>query len=189
MENWCYSALCALPLKTKHFPRLFALVLYPSAVTSISAMFLYPKAPVPSVTNFRVIEEGLFSLKVAWTPSLGKVEGYRIYIPKGEFRLDSFLLEFALKGAVTQGHERCHYGPQSSLVQVSVFQTMWFLQNRAEFIEGLSVEEQGRDNAENALYPFALSHSDHGCFSCSSACFGVDEGEFKPFIWSALTSV
>uniref|UniRef100_A0A8D0BW87 Collagen alpha-1(VII) chain n=1 Tax=Salvator merianae TaxID=96440 RepID=A0A8D0BW87_SALMN len=36
---------------------------------------------IPSVTNFRVIEEGLFSLKVAWTPPLGKLEGYKIYIP------------------------------------------------------------------------------------------------------------
>ncbi|XP_074863787.1 uncharacterized protein LOC142020062 [Carettochelys insculpta] len=39
-------------------------------------------APVPPVTNFRVIEEGLFSLKVAWTPPQGKLEGYKIYIPR-----------------------------------------------------------------------------------------------------------
>ncbi|XP_053924775.1 LOW QUALITY PROTEIN: collagen alpha-1(VII) chain-like [Cuculus canorus] len=38
--------------------------------------------PVPPITNFRVIEEGLFSLKVAWTPPLGKPEGYKIYIPR-----------------------------------------------------------------------------------------------------------
>ncbi|XP_030336058.1 collagen alpha-1(VII) chain-like isoform X5 [Strigops habroptila] len=38
--------------------------------------------PVPPVTNFRVIEEGLYSLKVAWTPPLGKLEGYKIYIPR-----------------------------------------------------------------------------------------------------------
>ncbi|PKK22055.1 collagen alpha-1(VII) chain [Columba livia] len=38
--------------------------------------------PVPPVTNFRVIEEGPFSLKVAWTPPLGKLEGYKIYIPR-----------------------------------------------------------------------------------------------------------
>ncbi|XP_054255740.1 LOW QUALITY PROTEIN: collagen alpha-1(VII) chain-like [Indicator indicator] len=38
--------------------------------------------PEPPVTNFRVIEEGLFSLKVAWTPPLGKLEGYKIYIPR-----------------------------------------------------------------------------------------------------------
>ncbi|KAE8616744.1 hypothetical protein XENTR_v10008878 [Xenopus tropicalis] len=38
--------------------------------------------PIPPVTNFRVIEEGLFSLKLAWTPSLGKLDGYKIFIPR-----------------------------------------------------------------------------------------------------------
>ncbi|KAM9389351.1 uncharacterized protein LRP34_008249 [Phaethornis superciliosus] len=38
--------------------------------------------PLPPVTNFRVVEEGLYSLKVAWTPPLGKLEGYKIYIPR-----------------------------------------------------------------------------------------------------------
>jgi len=88
-------------LKTKDFPRVCAMALYYSTVTSIFAIFLYPKAPVPPVTNFRVIEEGLFSLKVAWTPPLGKLEGYKIYIPRGKFRFYYFYLEFALKGAVT----------------------------------------------------------------------------------------
>nr|XP_009677636.1 PREDICTED: collagen alpha-1(VII) chain-like [Struthio camelus australis] len=40
--------------------------------------------PVPPVTNFRVIEEGLFSLKVAWTPPLGKLKGYKVYIPRAK---------------------------------------------------------------------------------------------------------
>ncbi|XP_049669708.1 collagen alpha-1(VII) chain-like [Accipiter gentilis] len=38
--------------------------------------------PVPPVTNFRVVEEGPFSLKVAWTPPLGKLKGYKVYIPR-----------------------------------------------------------------------------------------------------------
>ncbi|XP_027761468.1 collagen alpha-1(VII) chain-like [Empidonax traillii] len=38
--------------------------------------------PIPPVTNFRVVEEGPFSLKVAWTPPPGKLEGYKIYIPR-----------------------------------------------------------------------------------------------------------
>ncbi|XP_077196918.1 uncharacterized protein LOC143838901 [Paroedura picta] len=38
--------------------------------------------PIPPVTNFRVIEEGLYSLKLAWTPPLGKLEGYKIYLPR-----------------------------------------------------------------------------------------------------------
>ncbi|XP_053112230.1 collagen alpha-1(XII) chain-like [Hemicordylus capensis] len=40
--------------------------------------------PIPPVTNFRVIEEGLYSLKVAWTSPLGKLEGYKIYIPRSK---------------------------------------------------------------------------------------------------------
>lgn len=54
-------------------------------IKALFHQFLYPIAPVPPVTNFRVIEEGLFSLKVAWTPPLGKLEGYKVYIPGGEF--------------------------------------------------------------------------------------------------------
>nr|XP_015207762.1 PREDICTED: collagen alpha-1(VII) chain-like [Lepisosteus oculatus] len=38
--------------------------------------------PVPQVTNFRVIEEGLFSLRLAWTPPLGRLNGYKIFIPR-----------------------------------------------------------------------------------------------------------
>ncbi|KAG8440073.1 hypothetical protein GDO86_006026 [Hymenochirus boettgeri] len=38
--------------------------------------------PIPPVTNFRVIEEGLFSLKLAWTSPLGKLDGYKIFIPR-----------------------------------------------------------------------------------------------------------
>lgn len=55
------------------------------SIKALFHQFLYPIAPVPPVTNFRVIEEGLFSLKVAWTPPLGKLEGYKVYIPGGEF--------------------------------------------------------------------------------------------------------
>ncbi|XP_041059069.1 collagen alpha-1(VII) chain-like [Carcharodon carcharias] len=37
---------------------------------------------LPHVTNFRVIEQGLFSLKVAWTLPLDPLVGYKIYIPR-----------------------------------------------------------------------------------------------------------
>ncbi|XP_078409894.1 collagen alpha-1(XII) chain [Cetorhinus maximus] len=37
---------------------------------------------LPRVTNFRVIEQGLFSLKVAWTLPLDPLVGYKIYIPR-----------------------------------------------------------------------------------------------------------
>ncbi|XP_059327721.1 collagen alpha-1(VII) chain-like [Ammospiza nelsoni] len=56
-------------------------------------------APVPPVTNFRVIEEGLFSLRVAWTPPLGKLEGYKIYIPRAN--KPGVTLEQILRGDVS----------------------------------------------------------------------------------------
>ncbi|KAM7378263.1 hypothetical protein PAMA_013249 [Pampus argenteus] len=34
------------------------------------------------VSNFRVIEEGLFSLRLGWTPPLGKLNGFKIFIPR-----------------------------------------------------------------------------------------------------------
>ncbi|XP_078275661.1 uncharacterized protein col7a1l [Rhinoraja longicauda] len=37
---------------------------------------------LPRVTNFRVAEQGLFSLKVAWTLPLAPLLGYKIYIPR-----------------------------------------------------------------------------------------------------------
>lgn len=41
-------------------------------------------APVPPVANFRVMEEGLFSLRLAWTSPLGHVDSYQIFIPRSE---------------------------------------------------------------------------------------------------------
>ncbi|KAJ8381612.1 hypothetical protein SKAU_G00023900 [Synaphobranchus kaupii] len=38
--------------------------------------------PVPQVANFRVIEEGLFSLRLAWTQPLRRINGYKIFIPR-----------------------------------------------------------------------------------------------------------
>ncbi|XP_053575131.1 collagen alpha-1(VII) chain-like [Bombina bombina] len=54
---------------------------YPNVIGD-SATVRGKTTPVPPVTNFRVTEEGLFGLKVAWTPPLGKLEGYKIYIPR-----------------------------------------------------------------------------------------------------------
>ncbi|XP_064417208.1 collagen alpha-1(XIV) chain [Latimeria chalumnae] len=45
-------------------------------------LFFFLKAPLPKVSNFRVTEEGLFSLKVAWSLPFGKLDGYKIYIPR-----------------------------------------------------------------------------------------------------------
>ncbi|XP_075131960.1 uncharacterized protein LOC142204542 [Leptodactylus fuscus] len=54
---------------------------------------------VPPVTNFRVIEERLFGLKVAWTPPLGKLDGYKIYIPRSN--RPGFTYEQILNGDVS----------------------------------------------------------------------------------------
>lgn len=39
-------------------------------------------APLPQVSNFRVIEEGLFSLRLGWMSPPGKTSGFKILIPK-----------------------------------------------------------------------------------------------------------
>ncbi|XP_044133070.1 LOW QUALITY PROTEIN: collagen alpha-1(VII) chain-like [Bufo gargarizans] len=55
--------------------------------------------PVPPVTNFRIIEERLFGLKVAWTLPLGKLDGYKIYIPRSN--RPGFTYEHILNGDVS----------------------------------------------------------------------------------------
>ncbi|CAH2275478.1 collagen alpha-1(VII) chain-like [Pelobates cultripes] len=74
------------------------LALYPNVIGD-SATVRGRTTPVPPVTNFRVVEEGLFGLKVAWTPPLGKLEGYKIYIPRSN--RPGFTYEQILKGDVS----------------------------------------------------------------------------------------
>lgn len=59
--------------------------------TSLHAPFRSASSPwtsscllalLPQVSNFRVIEEGLFSLRLGWTPPLGKLNGFKIFIPR-----------------------------------------------------------------------------------------------------------
>ncbi|XP_040199257.1 collagen alpha-1(VII) chain-like isoform X5 [Rana temporaria] len=73
------------------------LAIYPNVIGD-SATVKGKTTAVPPVTNFRVIEEGLFGLKVAWTPPLGKLEGYKIYIPRSN--RPGFTYEHILKGDV-----------------------------------------------------------------------------------------
>ncbi|XP_056131888.1 collagen alpha-1(VII) chain [Lampris incognitus] len=47
-----------------------------------SATVTIQTSPLPQVSNFRVIEEGLFSFRLAWTPPLGKLNGFKIFIPR-----------------------------------------------------------------------------------------------------------
>ncbi|XP_043943254.1 uncharacterized protein LOC122815075 [Protopterus annectens] len=65
--------------KTQYFFTIFAL--YDDAVGD-PVTIKGKTTPLPPVHNFRIVEEGLVSLKVAWTPSLEKLEGYKVYIPR-----------------------------------------------------------------------------------------------------------
>ncbi|XP_034529729.1 collagen alpha-1(VII) chain [Notolabrus celidotus] len=65
--------------KTEYSLTVYAI--YPSLIGD-SATITVQTTPLPQVSNFRVIEEGLFSLRVGWTPPLGKLEGFKIFIPR-----------------------------------------------------------------------------------------------------------
>ncbi|CAJ1054849.1 collagen alpha-1(VII) chain [Xyrichtys novacula] len=65
--------------KTEYSLTVYAI--YPSLIGD-SASITVQTTPLPQVSNFRVIEEGLFSLRLGWTPPLGKLEGFKIFIPR-----------------------------------------------------------------------------------------------------------
>ncbi|CAB1413700.1 unnamed protein product [Pleuronectes platessa] len=52
--------------------------------------------PLPQVSNFRVIEEGLFSLRLGWTPPQGKLNGFKLFIPRAN--RPGFIYEQLLPG-------------------------------------------------------------------------------------------
>ncbi|XP_073510796.1 uncharacterized protein [Phyllobates terribilis] len=78
---------------------LFTVLATYSNVLGESATVIGKTTPVPPVTNFRIIEERLFGLKVAWTPPLGKLDGYKIYIPRSN--RPGFTYEQILNGDVS----------------------------------------------------------------------------------------
>ncbi|XP_043093461.1 collagen alpha-1(VII) chain isoform X2 [Puntigrus tetrazona] len=65
--------------KTEYSLTLYAV--YPGRIGE-SATITTETTVLPPVSNFRVMEEGLFSLRLGWTPSLGKVDNYKIYVPR-----------------------------------------------------------------------------------------------------------
>ncbi|XP_074554044.1 uncharacterized protein col7a1l [Halichoeres trimaculatus] len=65
--------------KTEYSLTVYAI--YPSLIGD-SATITVQTTPLSQVSNFRVIEEGLFSLRLGWTPPLGKLEGFKIFIPR-----------------------------------------------------------------------------------------------------------
>ncbi|XP_077118915.1 uncharacterized protein LOC143774986 [Ranitomeya variabilis] len=78
---------------------LFTVLATYTNVLGESATVKGKTTPVPPVTNFRIIEERLFGLKVAWTPPLGKLDGYKIYIPRSN--RPGFTYEQILNGDVS----------------------------------------------------------------------------------------
>ncbi|XP_051546820.1 collagen alpha-1(VII) chain-like [Myxocyprinus asiaticus] len=73
------TQVTGLSAKTEYSLAVYAI--YPGRIGE-SASIITETTPVPPVANFRLIEEGLFSLRLGWTPPLGKVDGYKIYIPR-----------------------------------------------------------------------------------------------------------
>ncbi|XP_051247897.1 collagen alpha-1(VII) chain isoform X3 [Dicentrarchus labrax] len=73
------TVVTELSPKTDYSLTVYAI--YPSLVGD-SATITVQTTPLPQVSNFRVIEEGLFSLRLGWTPPLGKLNGFKIFIPR-----------------------------------------------------------------------------------------------------------
>ncbi|XP_059182339.1 collagen alpha-1(XIV) chain [Centropristis striata] len=73
------TVVTELSAKTEYSLTVYAI--YPSLIGD-SATITVQTTPLPQVSNFRVIEEGLFSLRLGWTPPLGKVNGFKIFIPR-----------------------------------------------------------------------------------------------------------
>ncbi|KAI4886170.1 hypothetical protein NFI96_033333 [Prochilodus magdalenae] len=67
--------------KTEYSLTVYAV--YPGVIGE-SSTTTAETTPVPPVANFRVLEEGLFSLRLGWTAPLGQVDTYKIYIPRSD---------------------------------------------------------------------------------------------------------
>ncbi|KAF4079836.1 hypothetical protein AMELA_G00182860 [Ameiurus melas] len=73
------TKVTGLTPKTEYSLTVYAV--YPGVIGESSTV-ITETTPVPPVANFRVIEEGLFSLRLAWTSPLGHVDMYKIFIPR-----------------------------------------------------------------------------------------------------------
>ncbi|XP_037617139.1 collagen alpha-1(VII) chain [Sebastes umbrosus] len=73
------AVVTELSPKTDYSLTVYAI--YPSRIGDSATTTLQTTA-LPQVSNFRVIEEGLFSLRLGWTPPLGKINGFKIFIPR-----------------------------------------------------------------------------------------------------------
>ncbi|XP_061571220.1 collagen alpha-1(VII) chain-like [Cololabis saira] len=77
------STVIVTELSPKADYSLTLYAVYPSLIGD-SATITVKTTPLPKVSNFRVIEEGLFSLRLGWTPPLGKLSGFKIFIPRSQ---------------------------------------------------------------------------------------------------------
>ncbi|KAG7482201.1 hypothetical protein JOB18_015759 [Solea senegalensis] len=68
-------------LSPKRDYSLTVYAIYPNLIGDSVTINIQTTA-LPQVSNFRVIEEGLFSLRLGWTPPLGKLSGFKIYVPR-----------------------------------------------------------------------------------------------------------
>uniref|UniRef100_A0A4W4FBC4 Fibronectin type-III domain-containing protein n=1 Tax=Electrophorus electricus TaxID=8005 RepID=A0A4W4FBC4_ELEEL len=75
------TKVTGLTPKTEYSLTVYAI--YPGLIGE-STTTLTETTPVPPVANFRVMEEGLFSLRLGWTASPGYVDAYKIYIPRSD---------------------------------------------------------------------------------------------------------
>ncbi|TNN49342.1 Collagen alpha-1(VII) chain [Liparis tanakae] len=85
------AVVTELSPKTDYSLTLYAV--YPG-LTGDSVTITAQTTPLPQVSNFRVMEEGLFSLRLGWTQPLGKLNGFKIFIPRSNrpgFTYENFL--------------------------------------------------------------------------------------------------
>ncbi|KAG7272281.1 hypothetical protein CRUP_018579 [Coryphaenoides rupestris] len=56
----------------------------PKTEYDLTLYAVYPslRGDSASVSNFRVMDEGLFSLRLAWTPPVGTLSGFKLFIPR-----------------------------------------------------------------------------------------------------------
>uniref|UniRef100_A0A087X5X9 Fibronectin type-III domain-containing protein n=1 Tax=Poecilia formosa TaxID=48698 RepID=A0A087X5X9_POEFO len=73
------AVVTELSPKTEYSLTLYAV--YPNLIGN-SETLTVKTTSLPKVSNFRVIEEGLFSLRLGWTPPLGKLNGFKLFIPR-----------------------------------------------------------------------------------------------------------
>uniref|UniRef100_A0A673H5J7 Fibronectin type-III domain-containing protein n=1 Tax=Sinocyclocheilus rhinocerous TaxID=307959 RepID=A0A673H5J7_9TELE len=75
------TPVTGLSPKTEYSLSLYAI--YPGRIGE-SATIITETTVLPPVSNFRVIEEGLFSLRLGWMSPLGKVDKHKIFVPRSE---------------------------------------------------------------------------------------------------------